>query len=134
MKTLMDGVQREFEAIGDAQLIEDVVQVVLYRLLADEHLLGHFLVLVALRDQLNDFALSGAQRRPLARLARSGTAQFAGTGELPHHRSRGVRIEPDLAAVHLANAFDDELRRGLLQYDTRAAELHGLDKLVLVLR
>jgi hypothetical protein len=34
--------------VGNAEFVEDVVQVVLDRLLADGHFLGHFLVLEAL--------------------------------------------------------------------------------------
>ncbi len=58
MQPLVDRVQRQFQTVGNAQLVEDVVQMVLHRLLADEHLLGHFFVLVALRHQRDDFALA----------------------------------------------------------------------------
>jgi len=61
----VDGVKREFQAVGDAQLIEDVVQMVLHRLLADKHLLGHFFVLETLRHQGDDFAFALAERRSL---------------------------------------------------------------------
>ena len=57
VQTLVDGVERQFQTVGNAQLVEDVVQVVLYRLLTDEHLLGHFLVLVTLGDQRHDFVI-----------------------------------------------------------------------------
>ena len=56
-----------------------------------------------------------------------------GRGKLPHHRSGGVRIEPDFARVDFANALDDQFRSCLLQDDARAAELHRLDELVLIL-
>ena len=52
--------------------------------------------------------------------------------ELPDDRRRGVRIEPDLAGMHLADALDEQLRGGLLENDARGPELHRLDKLVLV--
>src|SRR5580658_2619878 len=119
--------------VRHTQLVKDIVQVVLHGLLADEHLLSHFLVLVALGDQLHDLALALAQRRPLASLASAATAgKIAGGGELPHDRRRGVRIQPDLAAMNLADAFDDQFGRGLLEHDTGAAELHGLHEFVLV--
>ncbi len=54
----MNGVKGEFEPIGNTELIKDVVQVVLYSLLRDEHLLGNFLILVALSDQDDDLALT----------------------------------------------------------------------------
>src|ERR1039457_1230937 len=82
-----------------------VVEVILHRLLADEHLLGHFLVLVALRHKLDDLAFARAQRGPLAGLARArAAAEFARRHKLPRDRGRRVRVEPDLAAVHLADA------------------------------
>src|SRR5947209_13671185 len=55
VQPFMDGVQRQFQAIGDAQFVEDVVEVVLDGLLADEHLLRHFFILVSLGHQLHDF-------------------------------------------------------------------------------
>ena len=66
----MNRVQREFQPVGNAELVEDVVKMVLNRLLADEHLLSHFAVLVALRYQAYDLALALAERRPFAPLAR----------------------------------------------------------------
>jgi hypothetical protein len=39
---------RQFKAIVNAQLLEDSMQMILHRLLADEYLLGHFLVLESL--------------------------------------------------------------------------------------
>ena len=68
VQTLVDRVKREFQPVRHAELVEDVVQMVLHRLLADEHLLGHLPVLVALRDQADDLALALAERRPLAAL------------------------------------------------------------------
>ena len=60
----------EFEAVGNAEFIEDVVQMVFHSLLADKHLFGHFLVLEALRHQADDLALALAER---------GTLPFAGS-------------------------------------------------------
>jgi hypothetical protein len=54
--------------------------------------------------------------------------------ELPHDRRSGVRIQPDFAAMHFADAFDDEFGRGLLEHDTGTAQLHGLHEFVLVFR
>src|SRR5271155_4499780 len=51
MQSLVDGVERQLQAVRDAELVEDVVQMILDRLLADEHLLGHLFVLVTLGDQ-----------------------------------------------------------------------------------
>jgi len=51
MQAFVDGVKGQFQTVGDTEFVEDVVEVVLHRLLADEHLLGHFLVLVALGDE-----------------------------------------------------------------------------------
>ena len=44
-----------------------------------------------------------------------------------------MRIQPDFAGVHLADALHDQVGSGLLQHDAAAAQLHGLHELVLVL-
>ena len=69
----MDCVERQFEAIRDTELVKDVVQVILYSLLADEEPFADFLVVKALSDELNDFHLSrsgnqfGRRRRKIRR-------------------------------------------------------------------
>jgi hypothetical protein len=47
--------------IGNAEFVDDVVQMVFDHLLADEHLLGHFPVCEALGHQSNDFPLALAE-------------------------------------------------------------------------
>ena len=47
-KAMVDGVEGQFEAVGDAELIEDVVQVIFHRLFADEEFLSDFAVAEAL--------------------------------------------------------------------------------------
>src|SRR5579884_109675 len=51
---LVNRVQREFQPIADAQFIENIVQVVLDRLFADEHPLGDFFVFETLRHENHD--------------------------------------------------------------------------------
>ena len=58
MKPVVDGEEGQFQTVGDTKFLEDVMKVVLHRLFADEELLGHFLVAIALRHQLDDFALA----------------------------------------------------------------------------
>ena len=59
----MQGVQREFEAVGDAEFIEDIVQVVLHGLLGDEEFFADFAVAETLRDEADDFFLAVAEQR-----------------------------------------------------------------------
>ena len=49
-QAVMDCVERQFEAVGDTELVKDVVQMILYGLLADEELYADFLVVKALCD------------------------------------------------------------------------------------
>src|SRR6185312_5183265 len=58
---VVDGVKRQFQPVGNAELIENIVQMILDRLLADEQTLGHVFVLETLRDQSHNFALPRAQ-------------------------------------------------------------------------
>ena len=56
-----DGVQRQFQTICDVQRSENVMQIVLYRLLGDRQLLSDVLVPETLHDQRHDFALPRTQ-------------------------------------------------------------------------
>jgi hypothetical protein len=49
-QAVVDGVKGQFQAVGDTKFIENIVQVILYGLLADEQLFADFLVAVALGD------------------------------------------------------------------------------------
>jgi hypothetical protein len=49
MQPVVDGVEREFQAVRDAQLIKDIVYMILDRLLADKQLLGYIFVLISPR-------------------------------------------------------------------------------------
>ena len=68
---MVDGVQREFQAVGNAELVEDIVQVIFYRLLADEKFFADLLVAVTLRHQLHDFFFAVAEQRLFAARAAS---------------------------------------------------------------
>src|SRR5260370_15543610 len=62
-QSVVNGIQREFEAVGNAKFVEDVVQMVLDRLFGDEELFPDFLVAEALRDELNNLLLAVAEQR-----------------------------------------------------------------------
>ena len=47
---MVNRVQRQFQPVGNAQFIEDVVQVIFHRLLGDEQLLSDFLIAEPLRN------------------------------------------------------------------------------------
>src|SRR5437016_14356100 len=99
VQSLMNGVERQLQPVRDAQLVEDIVEMVLDGLFADEHLLGHFLVFIALSNQLYYLAFTLAEGRSLAGLP--GTAaDLTGRGELPHDGRSGVRVQPDLTAMY----------------------------------
>src|SRR5713226_9067041 len=131
VQALMNGVECDLQPVRDPQLVEDVVQVVLDGLFADEHFLGHFLVFIALGDQLYYLPLALAEGRTLAGLA--GTAaNLTGRSELPHDGRRSVRIQPDLASMYLADALHNQFRRSLFEHDARTAQFHSLHEFVLI--
>src|SRR5258707_15598189 len=65
-EAMVDGVEGKLQTIGDSEFIEDVVQVILYGLFADEEFFAYLLVAVALRYQLDDFFFPVAKQRLLA--------------------------------------------------------------------
>jgi hypothetical protein len=57
-QAMVDCVKGKFETIGNAELIKNVMQVILDCLFADKELFANLLVAVALSDQLHDFLFS----------------------------------------------------------------------------
>src|SRR3954452_15579901 len=101
------------------------MEMVLYRLLGNEHFFGNFFVFVALGDQDNDFAFALAELSPLPRrlsIAAVNCGKIGGRGKLPDDGGGGSGIEPDFAGMDLADALFDEVRGGVLGNDTNAAE------------
>ncbi len=123
----MDGVEREFKAIGNAKLIEDVVQVVFDGLLADEKLLADFLVAETLSDELHDFFFAIAEQRLFA--ARAGFRRFR---ERLHDFGGHAVIEPDFAGENAVNALYEQVGRGLFQNDTARSEAHRANNVAII--
>src|SRR6266478_2963723 len=128
-QAVVNRVEREFEAIGDAELIEDVVQMVLDGLLGDEKFFADFLVAEALGDKLDDFFFAVAEQRLLA--ARPG---LAGLRKRFHDLRSHAIIQPDFAGVHAMNTFDKEIGGGLLQHYTARTETHRANDVAIVFR
>src|SRR6266446_2337769 len=99
-QSVVDGVQREFKAVGDAELVENIVEMVLDGLLGDEKFFADFLVAETLRDELHDFFFAVAEQRLFA-----AWAGFAGLRERLHDLGGHAVIEPDFSGMHAMNAF-----------------------------
>jgi len=126
-QSVMYRIQRELEAVGDAEFVEDVVEMVLDGLLGDEKFFANFLVAEALGNELDDFLFAVAEQRLFA--ARTG---FAGLREGFHDFGGHAIVEPDFAGVHAMNAFYEKIGGGLLQDDAAGAEAHGADDIAIV--
>jgi len=126
---VVNGVQRQFEAVGDTEFVEDVVEMVFDGLLGDEKFFADFLVAEALRDELNNFFFAVAEQRLLA--ARAG---FAGLREGLHDFGGHAVVEPDFAGVHAMNTLHEKIGGGLLQNHTAGAEAHSANDVAIILR
>jgi hypothetical protein len=126
-EAVVDGVESEFEAIGNAKLVENIVQVIFYGLLADEKFFADFLVAETLGDELNDFFFAVAEERLFA--ARAGLGRF---GESFHDFGGHAIVEPDFAGVNAMNTFYEQVRGGLLEDYAAGAEAHGADYVAIV--
>jgi hypothetical protein len=62
-QAMVNGVESQLKAVGNAELVEDIVQVIFYGLFADEQFFADLFVAVALCDQLHDFFFAVAQQR-----------------------------------------------------------------------
>ena len=126
-ESMMYRIQREFEAVGDTELVENVVEMVFDGLLGDKKFLADFLVAEALGHELNDFFFAVAEQRLLA--ARAGLAGFR---ECFHDFGGHAIVEPDFARVHPMYAFDQKIGGGLLQDDAACAKAHGADHVAII--
>jgi hypothetical protein len=126
-QSVMYRIQREFEAVGDAEFVEDVVEVVLDGLFGDEKFFADFFVAEALGDELDDFFFAVAEQGLFA--TRAG---FAGLREGLHDFGGHAIVEPDFAGMHAMNAFHEKIGGGLLQDNAARAEAHGADHIAIV--
>src|SRR5260370_5272362 len=128
-QAMVNGIQRQLEAVGDAELVKDIVQVILDGLFGDKKLFANFLVAEALGDELNDFFLAVAEQRLFA--ARPG---FAGLRKRLHDFGSHAIVEPDFARVNAMDTFHQEIGGGLLQHNTSRAKAHGSDHVEIIFR
>src|SRR5437764_122842 len=126
-QTMMNGVKREFEAVGDTEFVKNVVKVVLDGLLGDEEFFANFFVAEALSDELDNFFLAVTEQRLFA--ARPSFGRFR---ERLHDFRGHAIVEPDFAGMHAMNAFNQEIRSGLLQYYAASAQPHGANHVAIV--
>jgi hypothetical protein len=124
---VVDGVEGEFEAVGDAEFVEDVVEMILDSLLGDEKFFADFLVAETLGDKLDDLFFAVAKQRLFAARAR-----LAGFRKCFHDFGGHAIVEPDFSGVHAMNALDEKIGSGLLQDDAASAEAHGADHVAII--
>ncbi len=126
-KSVMYRIQREFEAVGDTELVEDIVEMVLNGLLGDKKLFSDFLIAETLGHELNDFFFAVAEQRLLA--ARAGLGRFR---KRLHDFGGHAIVEPDFSCVHAMDALDQKIGGGLLQDDPACAKAHGTDNIAII--
>src|SRR5579885_991949 len=63
LQIFVNSVKRKLQTVGYAQLVEYVVQMVLHRLLADEHPFSDFFIAETLRDETHNLFFTEAERR-----------------------------------------------------------------------
>src|ERR1019366_9237051 len=107
-QAVMDSIEHQFEAIGDAELVKNVVKVILYGLLTDEELFADVFVVKALSDLLNNSHLAGAEKRLF--FTRTGFGRCRkGIDDFGGHAA----IERNFTSMHAMNAFYEEIGCGL---------------------
>ena len=100
----MDCIERQFEAVGNAEFVKDAVQMIFYGVLAYEELFANFLVLKALSDKLNDFHLAIAEEWLFS--MRTG---FGRCRKGIDHPGGHLAIEPNFTSVNAMYAFYEEI-------------------------
>ncbi len=121
---MAQAIEREFESVGDAQLVVYLAQVVLHDLLGRPYANGDFFVLHALGNTGNDQSFLG---RKLDFGARSrGPQAMAAIGF--HHPMDGLAFEPRLAGGNLAEAIDQYFGFHLARQDAVGSAAEQIER------
>src|SRR6267142_939250 len=128
-QSVVDCVQREFQAVVDPELVENIVEMVLDGLFGDEKFLADFLVAESLRDKLHNFFFAVAEQRLLA--ARPG---FGGLRKRFHHLGSHAVVEPDFSGVHAMNTLHQQIGSGLFQHHAARTEPHRAYHVAIIFR
>src|ERR1035441_6691936 len=102
----MDSIEHQFEAVGDAELVKNVVKVILYGIVADEELLADSFVLKALSDELDNFQFAIAEKRFFFTRIGFGRCR-KGIDDFGGHAA----IERNFTSMHAMYAFYEEIDR-----------------------
>src|ERR1041385_2272817 len=110
---MVHGKQRQFQAVGYAQLVKNVSEVMLDRLLGDRELFGNVLIGISIDDGCNDVKFARRQ------IVGAFPAPLLGYGgEVPddsHQVRNAFAAHPELAVHHATNALQEELSGGFLE-------------------
>jgi hypothetical protein len=126
-QAVVDSVEGKLEPVGHAEFVENVMQMILDRLLADEKFLADFAVAKALRHKLDDFFFAIAQQPLFAALSGLG-----GLLERIDHFSGHAVVEPDFAVMDLTNALQKQITGRLLEHHAPRAQAHGTDHVAVI--
>src|SRR5690348_8506422 len=126
-KMMVHGEQGQFQAVGHAQLVENISEMVLHCLLGDRELFGNVLIGVPIDDGCDDVKFTGRQivgalPAPLLRYR----------GEVPddsHQVGNAFAAHPKLAFHHTTNALQEELSGGFLEDYAPHSVMQGVNNL-----
>jgi len=102
---MIQAVQRQFQAVSDAQFVVNLPQVILHNLLGGAHAQRDFFILHALRDAGNNQRLFGRELYLGSRSRRTRTL----IAVCLHDPMDALAVEPRLAGDHLPQAFHQQL-------------------------
>ena len=132
-RALADGVGGGLHPVGEVQLLERVVDVVLDRALGDRQLVGDLLVGHAGGDELEDLGLAAGQDGVLGRRRRLAADGDPAGAQCLEELGRDRGGDRRLAAHHAADVLEQLLRADVLEQVAVGAGLDRLEQVVVVL-
>lgn len=123
-QVMTDDEKRELHAVGDAELIENVGDVVLDGLFAEGKLVSDFLIAISRDNCCNDLHLAGGEAKVLPGIHGSGARQK--TVEQMHDVGHIFAAYPILPFHHAMDTLNNKFRRRFLEHNSARAKLQGL--------
>src|SRR6266478_10129789 len=125
---MTQAVEREFQTVGDSQLVVNFAKIILDHLLGGAYPQGNLFVLHSLRNAGDDERFFGSERHFWTRPRRTHALRAIGL----HHPGDSAALKPGFTLTDFAQAFDQQFRLNFARNDAMRATPEQVKRHLLV--